>query len=85
MSPSPCPVASADAFAVVNVGNSAWLFRNHTPRVFTAFIAGAVSAVTIRPRRPSATNKMTLCGVVCAGAGAADSRARRARWRMIRP
>src|SRR6202012_3809121 len=52
----------AEALAVVKVGNSEWEFLKLTPRSRTSAIAGAVSALTIRPRRPSGTNRMTLWG-----------------------
>src|ERR1700729_3305457 len=57
-----CPVAMAEALAVVNVGNSEWLFRKLTPSRANAAIAGAVASSTMRERRPSATNSTTLWG-----------------------
>src|SRR5579871_6463365 len=52
----------AEALAVVKVGYMACEFLKLTPRSRTSAIAGAVSPVTIRPRNPSGTNRMTLCG-----------------------
>src|SRR5271165_5374420 len=62
VSPSMWPVAMADAFAVVNVGNSAWLLRRLTPSRAIAAMVGAVVSSTERKRKPSATNRTTLCG-----------------------
>ena len=70
VSPSMCPVAIPEALAVVKVGNSECVLVNRTPRAISAVIAGAVAALTIPARRPSATNRMTLCGLGCARAGA---------------
>ena len=53
----------ADAFAVVKVGNSEWLLRRLTPSRAIAAMVGAVVSSTIRDRKPSATNRTTLCGV----------------------
>src|SRR5579875_856442 len=50
----------AEAFAVVKVGNTEWLFRKSTPRVRTAQNVGVSSAFTEPRRRPSATKMMTL-------------------------
>ena len=57
-----CPVAMAEALAVVNVGNSEWLLRRLTPSRAIAAIVGAVVSSTMRERKPSATNSTTLCG-----------------------
>src|ERR1700732_3377492 len=51
-----------DAFAVVNVGNSAWPLRRLTPSRAIAAMVGAVVSSTMRKRRPSATNRTILCG-----------------------
>src|SRR6202043_1058756 len=67
VSPSMWPVAMPDAFAVVKVGNSAWLLRRLTPSRAIAAMVGAVESSTMRKRRPSATNRTILCGW---GAGA---------------
>src|SRR5215471_8705198 len=56
------PVANPEAFAVVKVGNSAWLLRRLTPSRATAAMVGAVRSSTMRKRNPSATNKTTLRG-----------------------
>jgi hypothetical protein len=65
----------AEALAVVKVGNSEWEFLKLTPRSRTSAIAGAVSGLTIRPRNPSGTNRMTLCGrLFCEKAASADSK-----------
>src|SRR3954469_19946094 len=53
----------ADAFAVVKVGNRECEFLKLTPLSRTSAIAGAVCGVTIRPRNPSGTNRIRLCGV----------------------
>ena len=52
----------ADAFAVVKVGNSAWLLRRLVPSRAIAAMVGAVVSSTMRERKPSATNSTTLCG-----------------------
>src|SRR5579872_2265638 len=66
-----------EALAVVKVGYMECEFLKLTPRSRTAAIAGAVSGVTIRPRNPSGTNRMTLCGVLfCATAAPADAKIR---------
>src|SRR5277367_4266515 len=52
----------AEAFAVVKVGNSAWLLRRLTPSRAIAAMVGAVRSSTMRERKPSATNSTTLCG-----------------------
>src|SRR5271165_1627202 len=62
VSPSMWPVAMADAFAVVNVGNSAWLLRKLTPSRAIAAMVGAVVSSTTLERKPSATNRTTLAG-----------------------
>src|SRR6516162_835117 len=56
------PVAIPEAFAVVKVGNSAWLLRRLTPSRAVAAMVGAVRSSTMRKRNPSATNKTILCG-----------------------
>src|ERR1700742_2071274 len=71
VSPRLWPVAIAEALAVVNVGNSEWEFLKLTPLSRTSAIAGAVCGVTIRPRRPSDTNRIRLWGVFCAEAASA--------------
>src|ERR1700685_2263413 len=62
VSPSIWPVAMPEAFAVVKVGNRAWLLRRLTPSRAIAAMVGAVESSTMRKRRPSATNRTTLCG-----------------------
>src|SRR6516165_1922438 len=62
VSPDMWPVASPAAFAVVKVGNSAWLLRRLTPSRAMAAMVGAVRSSTMRKRNPSATNSTTLCG-----------------------
>src|SRR6201995_5820283 len=72
VSPRLWPVAIAEALAVVNVGNSEWEFLKLTPLSRISAIAGAVCGVTIRPRRPSGTNRIRLRGVAfCADAAVA--------------
>src|SRR5487761_2462679 len=67
----------AEALAVVKVGNREWEFLKLTPVSRTAAIAGAVSVVTIRPRNPSGTNRMMLCGApFCANAVPAEANIR---------
>src|SRR5271156_2573501 len=56
------PVAIPDAFAVVKVGNNAWLLRRLTPSRAIFAMVGAVLSSTIRKRKPSATNRTTLLG-----------------------
>src|SRR6478609_2259118 len=56
------PVAMTEAFAMVKVGNSAWLLRRLTPSRASAAMVGAVTSSTERKRKPSATNSTTLCG-----------------------
>src|SRR5579864_330715 len=60
VSPSPCPVAIADALAVVNVGNTAWLFAKCTPLVRMAQSAGVSCSLTDPYRSPSATKRITF-------------------------
>ena len=62
VSPSMWPVAMAEALAVVKVGNSEWLLRRLTPSRAIAAMVGAVASSTMRKRKPSATNRTTLCG-----------------------
>src|SRR5208282_4711991 len=62
VSPSMWPVAMAEAFAVVKVGNSAWPLRRLTPSRAIAAMVGAVESSTMRKRKPSATNRTTLWG-----------------------
>ena len=57
---------------MVKVGNSECEFLKLTPLSRTSAIAGAVCGVTIRPRKPSGTNRIRLCGVAfCADAALA--------------
>jgi hypothetical protein len=49
--------------AVVKVGNSECEFLKLTPLSRTSAIAGAVCGVTMRPRKPSGTNRIRLRGV----------------------
>ena len=42
-----CPVAIADAFTVVMVGNSEWLFTKSTPSLFRRNMLGMFSFVTL--------------------------------------
>ena len=56
------PGRHAEAFAVVKVGNSAWLLRRLTPSRAIAAMVGAVWSSTMRKRSPSATKRTTLCG-----------------------
>src|SRR6185295_3952367 len=59
----------AEPFAMVKVGNSECEFLKLTPLSRTSAIAGAVCGVTMRPRRPSGTNRIRLRGVAfCADA-----------------
>src|SRR6185295_13273396 len=68
----------AEPFAIVKVGNSECGFLKLTPLSRTSAMAGAVSGVTMRPRRPSGTNRMRFLGVsFCDDAVPAD--------RMVRP
>src|SRR5450432_564998 len=54
---------------MVKVGNSECEFLKLTPLSRSSAMAGAVCGVTIRPRRPSGTNRIRLCGVpFCADA-----------------
>src|SRR5690349_5998978 len=54
---------------MVKVGNSECEFLKLTPLSRTSAIAGAVCGVTMRPRRPSGTNRIRLRGVAfCAEA-----------------
>src|SRR6202795_3379438 len=62
----------ADPFAVVKVGNIECEFLKLTPLSRTSAIAGAVCGDTMRPRNPSGTNRIRLCGVLfCADAAPA--------------
>src|SRR5947199_10231927 len=54
----------ADPFAIVKVGNSEWEFLKLTPLSRRSAMAGALWGVTIRPRRPSGTNRIRLRGVL---------------------
>src|SRR4051812_40667222 len=54
----------ADPFAIVKVGNSECEFLKLTPLSRSSAIAGAVCGVTIRPRRPSGTNRIRLRGAL---------------------
>ena len=62
VSPSRCPVAMAEAFGVVMLGNIEWLLWKSTPSRRISAMVGAVSSVTLAERRPSATKMITLCG-----------------------
>src|ERR1700712_2256488 len=74
----------AEALAVVKVGNRECEFLKLTPLSRTSAIAGAVCGVTIRPRKPSGTNRMRFLGVsFCADAIPADRTVRPADNRMI--
>src|SRR5580700_2573102 len=77
VSPSIWPVAMPEAFAVVKVGNRAWLLRRLTPSRAIAAMVGAVESSTMRKRRPSAMNRTMLCGAgawaKAVGASVADS------------
>src|SRR6266550_428172 len=54
---------------MVKVGNSECEFLKLTPLSRISAIAGAVCAVTMRPRRPSGTNRIRLRGLAfCADA-----------------
>ena len=60
---------------MVKVGNSECEFLKLTPLSRTSAIAGAVCGVTMRPRRPSGTNRIRLRGVAfCADAAPAVKR-----------
>jgi hypothetical protein len=56
------PLAIAEPFAMVKVGNSECEFPKLTPLSRTSAMAGAVRGVTMRPRRPSGTNRIRLRG-----------------------
>src|SRR3954467_11670840 len=59
---------------MVKVGNSECEFLKLTPLSCTSAIAGAVCGVTMRPRKPSGTNRIRLRGVAfCADATLAVS------------
>src|SRR5215216_3997101 len=59
---------------MVKVGKSACEFLKLTPLSRSSAIAGAVCGVTIRPRRPSGTNRIRLRGeLFCAEAAPAAS------------
>src|SRR3954464_6823568 len=74
----------AEPFAIVKVGNSECGFLKLTPLSRTSAIAGALCGVTIRPRKPSGTNRMRFLGVsFCADALPADRMVRPADSRMI--
>src|SRR6516165_5887846 len=60
----------AEALAVVKVGKTECGFLKLTPISRTAAMAGAVSAVTLKARRPSATNRMRLLGRFASAASA---------------
>ena len=62
---------------MVKVGNSECEFLKLTPLSRTSAMAGAVCGVTIRPRKPSGTNRIRLRGVsFCANAVPADNSVR---------
>src|SRR2546430_17069105 len=59
---------------MVKVGNSECEFLKLTPLSRTCAIAGAVCGVTMRPRKPSGTNRIRLRGAAfCADAALAVS------------
>src|ERR1700745_376468 len=60
----------AEALAVVKVGKTECGFLKLTPTSRTAAMAGAVSAGTLKARRPAATNRMTLLGRFASAASA---------------
>src|SRR5262245_7783138 len=60
----------AEALAVVKVGKTECGLLKLTPTPRTAAIAGAVSGVTLKARRPSATNRMRLLGRFASAASA---------------
>src|SRR5437764_15119368 len=63
-----------EALAMVKVGNSECGFLKLTPLSRTSAMAGAVSGVTCRARKPSGMNRIRLCGVLfCADAPPAAS------------
>ena len=71
-------MAIAEALAIVNVGNSEWLFSKWTPSVLTFQRAGVSRSLTEPCRRPSATKRITLRGRGCvfaAGPAVSDSAA----------
>ncbi len=69
---------------MVKVGNSECEFLKLTPLSRSSAIAGAVCGVTMRPRRPSGTNRIRLRGVAfCADAEPAASAIRPADSNMI--
>src|SRR6201746_936079 len=53
---------------MVKVGNRECEFLKLTPLSRSSAMAGALCGVTIRPRRPSGTNRMMLWGTLCAKA-----------------
>src|SRR5262245_51514724 len=55
VSPRVCPVAIADALAIVNVGNRLWLLVKLTPRCRIDHKVGMSCALIEPKRRPSAT------------------------------
>src|SRR5437899_2867573 len=60
----------AEALAVVKVGKTECGFLKLTPTSRTAAMAGALSAVTLKARSPSATNRMRLLGRFVSAASA---------------
>src|SRR5215510_9355340 len=60
----------AEALAVVKVGKTECGLLKLTPTPRTTAIAGAVSGVTLKARRPSATNRMRLLGRFASAASA---------------
>src|SRR5438552_2905196 len=60
VSPSWCPVASADALAVVTVGYSEWLLAKKTPCFCSRTSVGASVGFSDEGRNPSATKRTTL-------------------------
>src|SRR5947209_5507203 len=52
----------AEPLAVVKVGKTECGFLKLTPTSRTAAMTGALSAVTLKARRPSGTNRMRLLG-----------------------
>ena len=67
MSPSMWPVAMADAFAVVKVGNSAWLLRRLTPSRAIAAMVGAVAVIDHAGAQAVGDEQHDIVRRVCAG------------------
>src|SRR5271166_2148968 len=67
VSPSMCPVAMLEAFAVVKVGNSAWLLRRLTPSRESRHGGGGVVIHDAKAQSVAATKRTTLCGRAAGG------------------